>query len=229
MAQPRKYKAEVISIVNPIQNIFTIELRSGSGTFKYNPGQFLHLALDEYDPSSGWPESRCYSIQTPPSDTNIKITFSVKGKFTARMAEELKPRKIIDIKLPYGELFLEENLKDDVVFIAGGTGITPFLSLFNDPSFADYKDPFLYLGVRERSYNIYTKSLELAKEINSGLKIDIRYQETDGILDIENIYKKSKLNSTYFISGPQAMISSFRAIMISLGVAKAKIKSDDWE
>ena len=82
----------------------------------------MHLALDEYDPSSGWPESRCYSMQTSPVNEFIKITFSVKGKFTTRMADELKQGKIIDLKLPYGDFFQQDHSKENVVFIAGGTG-----------------------------------------------------------------------------------------------------------
>lgn len=187
MSQVKKYKAEVISVVNQVDNIYTAEFKSNSGKFKYLPGQFLHLALDEYDPSFGWPESRCFSMQSSPVNELIKITFSVKGSFTARMAEELKNGKIVDLKLPYGDLFQQEHSKNNVVFIAGGTGITPFLSEFNDPSFAEYINPKLYLGFRKQTYNIYKNDLILAKEINPALSIKTKYQDTDGILDIDSI------------------------------------------
>jgi ferredoxin-NADP reductase len=229
MSLPKKYKAEVISVVNPIDKIYTIELKSDSGAFKYRPGQFLHLALDEYDPSSGWPESRCYSMQTSPVNEFIKITFSVKGKFTTRMADELKQGKIIDLKLPYGDFFQQDHSKENVVFIAGGTGITPFLSLFNDPSFIEYSSPKLYFGVREKGYNIYTEFLNLAMEINPGLQIDIRYQDKSGFLDLDQIFYENKEDCTYFISGPQTMISVFKSRLISLGLTGGNVKTDDWE
>jgi ferredoxin-NADP reductase len=229
MSLPKKYKAEIISIVNPVDKIYTIEIRSDSGEFKYRPGQFLHLALDEYDPSSGWPESRCYSMQTSPVNEFIKITFSVKGKFTARMADELKQGKIIDLKLPYGDFFQQDHSKENVVFIAGGTGITPFLSLFNDPLFKEYSIPKLYFGVREKGYNIYNEFLRLATEINPGLEIDIRYQDKSGFLDIDQIFHENRKDSTYFISGPQTMISVFKLRLLTLGVPESNVKTDDWE
>jgi predicted ferric reductase len=229
MAIVKKYKAEVISIHNPFDTIYTIEFKSVSGTFRYLPGQFLHLALDEYDPSSGWPDSRCFSMQTSPSNETLKITFAVKGKFTKRMADELKVGKVIDIKLPYGELFQQEHSKSDVVFIAGGTGITPFLSVFCNPTFSEYSNPILYFGIRNSTYNIYKNELSKAKEINPSLNIQIVDQEKEGILNIASISNKHGHKVTYFISGPQPMIASFKEKLLTKGVPISSIKTDDWE
>lgn len=229
MSQVKKYKAEIISVINPIDNIYTVELKSLNGKFKYLPGQFLHLALDEYDPSLGWPESRCFSMQSSPSNEFIKITFSEKGCFTARMVKELSIGKIIDLKLPYGELFQQEHSKEKVVFIAGGTGITPFLSAFNDPSFAEYNSPILYLGVRKQNYNLYDKELALAKKINRTLSVNIKNQELEGILDIDRIFYENGVGSIYFISGPQTMITKFRSRLLELGIQEDSVKTDEWE
>jgi ferredoxin-NADP reductase len=225
----KKYKAEVISVVNPAENIYTAEFKSCTGTFKYLPGQFLHLALEEYDPSSSWPESRCFSMQSPPNQTTLKITWSVKGLFTKRMAEELIPGKIIDIKLPFGELFQQEHNKKNVVFIAGGTGITPFLSAFTDPNFSEYSDPKLYFGIREKKFHIYSEEFEIARSINPDLKIIECYQDKDGMIDILKILEENGIQSTYFISGPQLMISNFKKELINQGVNPGKIKTDEWE
>ncbi|MDR1115534.1 MAG: hypothetical protein LBL33_05205, partial [Tannerella sp.] len=84
----KKYQTEIVSIQNPIAGVYTLEF-SSSKKFRYAPGEFLHLALDEYDPSGAWPESRCFSIQTAPDEENIKITYAVKGRFTQRMEKEL--------------------------------------------------------------------------------------------------------------------------------------------
>lgn len=229
MSQVKKYKAEVISVLNPVDNIYTVEFKSHSGRFKYLPGQFLHLALDEYDPSFGWPESRCFSMQSSPVNEFIKITFSVKGSFTFRMAQNLLNGEIVDLKLPYGELFQQEHSKNNVVFIAGGTGITPFLSTFSDPSFAEYVNPKLYLGVRNVNYNIYENDLVLVFKRNQTLSIKLKYQDIDGVLNIDSISNENGITTTYFISGPHSMISSFKSKLISLGLDESFIMTDDWE
>jgi ferredoxin-NADP reductase len=229
MAIVKKYKAEVIAFENHFDNIYTVELASKSGTFKYLPGQFLHFALDEYDPSSNWPESRCFSMQTSPKNATIKITFSAKGLFTNRMTKELVVGKIVDIKLPFGELFQQDHDNKGVAFIAGGTGITPYLSFFTDPSFCTYKNPKLYLGLRESRYNIYKDELEKAKEINPSLEIKLVYQDVNGILDMSKILSENSIENTYFISGPHSMISNFKFFLLANGVTENNVKTDDWE
>src|SRR3989339_1953531 len=124
MAIVKKYKATVVEINNPLPDIFTISF-SCDKKFQYNPGQFLHLALDESDGIGQWPESRCFSMQSSPNEKTLKITFAVKGNYTKRIAHELQEGKKVWLKLPYGDLFSQDHSLINCVFIAGGTGITP--------------------------------------------------------------------------------------------------------
>ncbi len=229
MAVVKKYAAEVVAIEQPIKDLFTIQMKSLNGMFKYAPGQFLHLALDAYDPSSGWPESRCFSMQSTAMDELLKITYAVKGRFTGRMAGELKVGSIVTLKLPYGELFTQEHVHNNTVFISGGTGITPFLSLFTDKSFAGYTNPYLFAGFRSLEFNLYQNELVLAKQHNNSFHITCIYQDKQGMLDIDKIIAKSDRESSFFISGPPAMIKSFRAFLLLNGLKRNQIKTDDWE
>lgn len=228
----KKYKVRVSSIVNPLEGVYTLEFESMNGKFKYAPGQFLHLALDtEYDGSGQWPESRCFSMQTNPNSPTIKITYAVKGNFTKAMADDLKVGSELWLKLPFGELFSQEHNKEKTVFIAGGTGVTPYLSLFTHASFADYVNPQIYLGFRSQSFNLYHDELAFAQTINKagGTMLHLIFQDKDGILDINKIYNENGPDATYFISGPPVMINSFKKSLIGFGVAEQNIKTDDWE
>lgn len=224
----KKYRSEVVAIFNPFESIYTLEFRSLGYRFKYSPGQFLHLALDEdYDGSNQWPESRCFSMQSNPDAETIKITYAVKGKFTKQMEEKLKVGSEVWLKLPYGELFSQDHSKFNSVFIAGGTGVTPFLSLFNNKSFYEYVNPRIYLGFKSKEYNIYGQ--ELHEICNLTKSICFFYQDTDGVIDINNIFKKNGLDVNYFISGPPMMIKSFKEILINKGISMNNILTDDWE
>lgn len=239
MAIIKKYPAKVVNIINKIEGVYTLEFESLGKAFKYDAGQFLHLAIDEYDPSGQWPESRCFSIQTSPSEETIKITYAVKGKFTQRMQTELKPGKQVTLKLPYGDLFTQTHNKTNTVFVAGGTGITPFLSLFTDQSFSEYVNPQIYLGFRSEAYNIYEGELDCMMQIRSNnsnsfnLKetkfVKIFHEDVDGIIDIKAIFNENGNSSDYFISGPPVMIKNFKNYLVDQGVAEDQIKTDDWE
>lgn len=227
MAIVKKYLAEVVHSENKVENIYTVEVKSHSGSFKYQPGQFLHLALDEYDPSSGWPESRCFSMQSSPTDEHIRITYAIKGAFTTRMSKELNHGSRVTLKMPYGDLFTQQHAKVNTVFIAGGTGITPFLSLFTHESFNEYTKPKIYLGFRSKAYNIYNN--ELSSSCNSSKVVQLFNEEDDGIIDIQQIFSENGTSCYYFISGPPVMINSFRQTLIDKSVPTKNILTDDWE
>lgn len=225
----KKYKTRIVSIKNVVDGVYTIELESLKGRFKYAPGQFLHITLDEYDPSMQWPESRCFSVQSSPKEKTLKITYAVKGEFTQNMANQFSVDTEVWIKLAYGDLFTQDHNKQNTVFISGGTGLTPYLSLFTDPSFSLYENPKVYMGFRERSLQIYNKELELAQKNCSSVSLKNYYQDTDGVIDIAKILSESEKSSSFFISGPPVMIKNFKEYLITNGVEAERVKTDDWE
>jgi ferredoxin-NADP reductase len=221
----KKYKATILAIENKIEGVYTLTLTSEKGRFKYTPGQFLHFAIEtEYDGASQWPDSRCFSLQSSPDEDNIKITYAVKGEFTRKMEQTLKIGSEVWVKMPYGELFENEHNKTNTVFIAGGTGVTPFLSLFTDKSFEEYINPRIYLGFRSREYNLYESELNNAK--NSNINLQYTYNE---LIDIEKIFFENGIDASYFISGPPIMIKLFKNYLLSKHVDNTNILTDDWE
>ncbi len=223
--QIKKYLSQVDAIQNPFPGIYTLVLSSLGKPFKFYPGQFLHLAIDsDYDGVGQWPESRCFSIQSSPDEQTIKITYTAKGSFTQKMEQKLQPQSKVWLKLPYGNLFTQPHHKENCVFIAGGTGITPFLSLFNHSSFDAYINPAIYLGFKSPEFNIYQEELELLKE-----RTTIFYENEVGQIDIQKIFENHGTNSCYFISGPPMMIKSFKEFLREQNVPATHLLTDDWE
>ena len=224
----KKYLSEVVSIKNPFNGIYTVEFKSLERPYKYDPGQFLHIAIDEdYDGIGQWPESRCFSMQSDPAEEVIRITYAVKGNFTQEMEQVLKVGREVWLKLPFGELFTQPHNKINTVFIAGGTGVTPYLSLFTHESFHEYVNPKIYLGYKNEDYYIYQKELAAIK--NDNAQITIFYENKDGIIDIVKIHEQNGNESNYFISGPPVMIKIFKNKLIELGVPRENVLTDDWE
>lgn len=234
----KKYRSTIVSIINPFTGIYTLEFRSLVGKYKFLPGQFLHIALDEdYDGSTQWPDSRCFSMQSNPDNETIKITYAVKGEFTHLMEQQLKVGSEVWLKLPYGDLFTQPHNKANTVFIAGGTGITPFLSLFTHESFNEYINPHIYLGFRSKDYNIYQDELDRMQKIrvirqdwcNTHKFVKSFFQDEDGIINIQQIFDENGIDSDYFISGPPVMIKAFKQALIASRVPPFQIKTDEWE
>jgi ferredoxin-NADP reductase len=166
-------------------------------------------------------------MQSNPNEETIKITYAVKGEFTHQMEQQLKVGSEVWLKLPYGDLFTQPHSKTNTVFIAGGTGITPFLSLFTHESFGEYINPKIYLGFRSKELNNYQS--ELNRSRNSSQFVKSYFQDTDGVIDIEEIFLNNGFQSNYFISGPPAMIKAFKKALVEKGVPASNVLTDDWE
>jgi len=125
MAVVRKIRCKVERVTDHGEHVYTVELAPSALVPRFKPGQFLHLALDAYEPGGFWPESRVFSIASSPRDRDrLVITYAVKGAFTARMERELAPGVNVWVKLPYGEFVVDPSR--DAVLFAGGPGVTAF-------------------------------------------------------------------------------------------------------
>src|SRR3954465_14940540 len=102
MAVAQKLGGAVEAIVDHGGQVYTLALRPTRPAPRFRAGQFLHLALDPYEPTGFWPESRVFSIASAPDAREVvKITYAVHGSFTARMERELAPGGRVWIKMPY--------------------------------------------------------------------------------------------------------------------------------
>jgi ferredoxin-NADP reductase len=205
----------------------------------------LHLALDEYDPSGFWPESRVFSIASSPRDRDrLTITYSVRGRFTARMERELAEGRGVWVKLPYGEFVIDGTR--DLVLFAGGTGITAFTA-FLDGLTPDFPHPIdLAYGARTRRLLIYRDVVEQRSQIVPQLhtfyfverdedgsaattRVD-QADETIGRLSVVALWSRipNPLAAEYYLSGPPIMLQTLSKDLRERGVRSDAIKIDTW-
>ena len=243
MANPVKIKCVVSAIRYHDEMVSTVTLKPSRRLPNFKPGQFLHLALDPYDPTIGfWPESRVFSIASTPFDPVITIAYAVKGGFTKRMREELTVGGEVWVRLPYGHFSLATSPNEEIVLVAGGTGITPFVSfilneLYN-PSGISFK---LIYGVRRSEHFLFHDILAQAMSHLSRFRLlayseDGRYNIdqfsfSHGSLSLDKIQQAvdNPMQATFYLSGPVAMIIAFKTGLIAQGVNPRNIHIDEWE
>jgi ferredoxin-NADP reductase len=235
MASPVKIKAIVENVVKHTGSVASYRFAPQGRVPKFHAGQFLHLALDEYHPDGQWPESRVFSIASSPSERarELAVTVSVKGRFTERIFQTLQKGSTCWLKLPYGAfLFPPEG---HLTLIAGGVGITPYLS-FLKQMLEEHSERAvtLWYGVRSADHYLFRELLSRCEaELKHFRKND--YSEDGsvpgnmGALDINAIHAAAPAGSLFYLSGPPAMIGSFRDRLRNLGVECERLRVDDWE
>jgi len=244
MANPVKIKAHVEKITAFGKGTYAVDFKPEGRIPRYKSGQFLHLTVDEFDPTGGfWPESRVFSICSSYNQDLISIIYSVKGKYTKKMEEMLKAGSRVWLKLPYGEFVIENNTTSSVVLVAGGTGVSPFLPyLENLIHEENQRQPIhLFYGIRNIEAfigrDLLLQCRKTLKNFNVSVSIENNTSVTSeipfetGRLDINEIRKKTAglLNPVYYLSGPPAMIKAFKSKLFEMGVDKDNVKIDEWE
>jgi ferredoxin-NADP reductase len=91
--------------------------------FVFTAGQYVNIS-----PIAG-AHGKSYTISSAPGEGLIRITIKRKGKISAALMD-LAIESEIALDGPYGYFFPEEE-QDSLVYIAGGIGITPFVSMLN--------------------------------------------------------------------------------------------------
>ncbi|MDP3444339.1 MAG: FAD-dependent oxidoreductase [Ignavibacteria bacterium] len=228
MSSPIKIKARVNEIISQGEEIYTIRLGVPCRATRFKAGQFLHLTLDEFDPSEGyWPESRVFSIASKPGCDFLEIVYSVKGQYTSRMSKELFIGREVWVKLPYGDFIVNNYLKnkDEVVLIAGGTGISPFIPFILEREEKISQIPLtIYYGIRNKEHFLYHNVIENARKF-------AYVNVIEGFFDIDKISNSllEKQNVVCFISGPPTMIKLFKKNLSEKGFPNEFIVIDAWE
>jgi ferredoxin-NADP reductase len=235
MASPVKIKAVVAEAVHPTCSVASYRFTPQGRVPKFHAGQFLHIALDEYHPDAQWPESRVFSIASSPAKRHeeLAVTISVKGRFTERIFQTLEKGTECWLKLPYGEFLFPPD--KHLTLIAGGVGITPYLSLLKQMLEEKSEQAVtLCYGIRSAEHYLFGDLLDrCAAELPSFGKTvwceDGSVSGEKGILNIDAIHAAAPDGSLFYLSGPPAMISAFKKSLFDFGVETERICVDDWE
>jgi len=236
MAQAQKLRCTVDTIVAHGDRVYTVTLRPERPAPRFRAGQFLHLALDAYDPTGFWPESRVFSIASSPAQRDLlRITYSAQGAFTARMETDLAPGRDVWVKMPYGHFVVEPH--GEVVLLAGGTGITAFTAFLEQLGVDDNCRVWLAYGARHDRLLVYRELIERSAARTATLRtLYFLERRTDtraiaGRIALDPIWPEldRPLDASYFIAGPPLMLTSLEADLRGRGVPAPAIHLDAWE
>lgn len=212
---PGYMEVELTHIVQLTPNMknFTFKRVDSSAFPFFRAGQYVSLQAKIGDSLV----SRPYSISSSPDEAlegRLSLGIEDAGFFSGYMNNEAKIGDRFVMTEPSGE-FHYENIRDkkNIVCIAGGSGITPFLSMAK--SVAEGNEDYnmtLFYGAKDFESLAYRDELEVLKK--SGVQI-IYVLETahegceQGLVTAKMLEKYVDINSsTFFMCGPVAMYAS---------------------
>ena len=212
-----------------------VRLDLGGTRFEYSPGQAVLAARHDY------PERKPYSIASAPEDAAredmLELLVGVETDGQPGPHLTLDPGAPVDVEGPVGTFTFPDNPAEQRFgFIAGGTGIAPLRAMLRHALTLAHDD----IGVlySARAPDEFAYEAELRGLAASGL---IRLRQTvtraseaawsgaRGRLDRQALRELILDPATLcFVCGPPALVADVPALLIEIGVPRARIRLEEW-
>lgn len=217
-------------------NVVRLRLELAEGEcLDFRPGQFMQIQVP------GFEVLRSYSPSSTPADLP-KLEFLIRllpgGAMSSYLEEQVRPDEVLTLSGPYGAFFLrEEKRRAPHIFVAGGTGLAPILSMIDTlHKLGGRKPPMLLsFGCATPEVLFGLDEIELRKQWLPSLEARICVDREPR----EDLHHGSPVSAlrevdvsgpdcVAYLCGPQPMIDAATARLIELGVAPENIFSEQF-
>lgn len=216
----------VVENVNKLKdNILEIEMEPETETFTFEPGQYVFISFKD---SLIGKEVHPFSLSSAPNDKTLKLTIKSLGDFTKSL-ENLKAGDTALVEGPYGR-FSYQRYPGNQIWIAGGIGITPFISMVR--SFTEHLaiKIDLYYCLKDENEAVCLDELSQISGRRNNFRVIPVYSKIHGRLTVEGIKKISGdiVDREIFLCGPPPMMLSLKKQLIKEGVTRERIHSEEF-
>lgn len=204
----------------------------------FTAGQFIFVTLPELHYPDDRGNRRHFSIVNSPTEKGIiRFTTRVRESGYKQTLKELPEGTQVELGPIGGDFVLPEDTQQPLVFIAGGIGITPYMSMlqYMKDKNLSYNITLIYSNRDQQSTVYFNQLNELAKEIPNLKVIFVMTQMEDwngekGHIDVEFIKRHfPDVNSQkYFVVGPPVMSDALVKVLGDAGVVKELIKQENF-
>lgn len=217
-------------------NSWTLILRpDGHKGMDFKPGQFAWLTIG-CSPYSI--REHPFSFSSSSMDTrNLKFTIKELGDFTSKIGE-IAPGTIAYIDGPHGTFSIDTHVAPGYVFIVGGVGITPIMSILR--TMADRQDmrPVLLIYASKTwEGTIFREEIEEFKKhlnLKAVYVLENPHEGWDGESGwvtaelMARYLPENRMDIYYFICGPAPMQKAVKISLQKLGLPMENVQSESF-
>jgi ring-1,2-phenylacetyl-CoA epoxidase subunit PaaE len=211
-----------------------------SSDFTYLQGQYITFKLN----IGGQEIRRSYSVcSCPLTDADLRVAVKkVKdGKGSTYLNEHVKAGDVLEVMPPMGNFYTSMNAsnKKEYILFAGGSGITPMLSIIKTVLKAEPQSNVqLFYGNENDASIIFKQQLaNLEQQAEGKLKVHHILNQadaaceaiykgimtTDKVAALMNAFVKVTDNTEIFICGPTPMMQNVEQTLQTINVPKAQV------
>jgi predicted ferric reductase len=218
----KRYNYEVIS-AEPKGDVTEVWLKpKGQGLRRY-AGQFAFITFKNHVVKEQHP----FTISAGSDDQKLRFCIKKSGDFTSTIPA-LKPGDSAVVEGPYGQFSFSKMKRKNQIWVAGGIGVTPFLSMARSLPKSGYTVD-LYWSVKSADEAVFLNELHQAAKELQAFNVKLFVTDKQGYLTAEHIAKDSNVAKTdILLCGPPPMMHSLSDQFQKLGVDRANIHYEEF-
>ncbi|MDQ3381804.1 MAG: ferredoxin reductase family protein [Actinomycetota bacterium] len=169
-----------------------------------------------------------FSITSAPNESMLRITVKAVGDYT-RALRTLERGAEAVVEGPYGSFSHRNVANGRQIWMAGGIGVTPFLSMARSLDGSRKSIDFYYCVEREPEAHFLDELREIARS-RQDFHLVLVARDTDGFLTGERVAREHEdlLSADVLICGPPAMIDNLRSQLRAFGVRDERIHAEEF-
>ena len=209
--------------------------------FSFKPGQAIDVVLPAAKFSDGASNRHAFSIVSAPFEATLTVATRMRDSVYKRALNSLQIEASAAIDGPFGSLTLHRNRARPAILIAGGIGITPFMSIVRQAVHDQLPQKLLLLYSNHRPEDAaYLAELTELERVNGNFQLlatmtamnrsSQTWFQLAGRIDGNLIRKVSRGDVTpvYYVTGSPSMVSSMRKQLNEAGIDDDDIRSEEF-
>ena len=185
----RELRGRVEEVVPETDDAATLVIRPGWGwSYDHRPGQYVGIGV-QVDGKFQW---RSYSVSSPPRRRGRTISITVRampeGLLSAHLVKGLEPGTIVRLALPEGDFVLPDPPPARMLFLVGGSGITPVMAMLRTlDRRGTMPDVVLHYSSPTAERMIFRDELAELEERHDTLTVHRLHTDVDGMFDLADL------------------------------------------
>lgn len=221
-----------IEAVNALERATEIVLKPTGAMLDFKPGQFAFVEVQgKTEGGQAWNEPHPFTISSAPGENQLRFTMKVLGDWTRKVREELSPGTDVLVRGPYGRFDTTAGGQKQI-WLAGGIGLTPFLSSLRAMEPGDPRQIHLVYAAREERDAIFLDELRARANELPNVTLVPLFSDEGNFARVDMMQQKlpDLLESyDYFMCGPKPMIDGLMKDLKKVGVPRTRIHTEAFE
>ncbi|WP_370248613.1 2Fe-2S iron-sulfur cluster-binding protein [Nocardioides sp.] len=224
----QSYELEVVEVVEETADARSVTFAVPAAdreAFAYRPGQFLTLAIPSDLTGIA---ARCYSLSSSPTAGADRLTVTVKrtaeGYASNWICDEVRPGSTLRVLPPSG-IFTPKDLDADLLLFAGGSGVTPIMSILRTALRDGSGRILVFYANRDEASVIFAEELrDLAAAHPDRLQVIHWLESVQGLPSLEQLraLAADHLERDAFCCGPAPFMKLVATALKELGFPRER-------